>query len=339
VGHRRIRAGAAALIVLAGCGGSDQSEKPASRPSATVPKTGGPATAPAALKANGFVVVPRTNVALRPPDGFVVVPSLPGLGRTGTRSTFLVTQGRSPYDDPNDVVDEVASGYNDEAATARHGFEFESVERFSVDGRPAVGAVGTQTAEGRTFNKAIVVFPSEGFFVTLSATLETGDPLSAAEALAVLREARWSTRPGRGSLGFAITPAAGYTKQPSSAGLSYTFKGRLGQGVPLFLVNPSLGESPPAPADRRGAARARFSALPGNPAPESEHRVTIAGLPGWEFTGSGREDGREARIYVVELFTDEGDLGLVGSFDPARFRDQTEAFRLMARSLELTNDA
>jgi hypothetical protein len=301
----RIRAGVAALVVLVGCGGSDPSGKPASPPTATVPKTGGPATAPAALKAKGYVVVPRTNVGLRPPDGFVVVPSLPGLGRVGTRSTFLVTQGRSPYDDPNEVVDEVASGYNDEAATARHGFKFKSVERFTVDGRPAVGAVGTQT--------------------------------SAAEALAVLREARRSTRPGRGTLGFAITPAPGYVKEASSLGLSYTFKGRSGPGVPLFLVTPSLGERPPAPIDRRDAARARFEELPGNPAPEFEHRVTIAGLSGWEFTGSGREEGREARFYVVVLYTDDGYLALVGSFDPARFRDHTTAFKSMARSLELKN--
>jgi hypothetical protein len=40
---------------------------------------------------------------------------------------------------------------------------------------------------------------------------------------------------------------------------------------------------------------------------------------------------------VVVLYTDDGYLALVGSFDPARFRDHTAAFRSMARSLELKN--
>jgi hypothetical protein len=40
---------------------------------------------------------------------------------------------------------------------------------------------------------------------------------------------------------------------------------------------------------------------------------------------------------LVVLYTDDGYLGLVGSFDPARSRDHTAAFKSMARSLELTD--
>lgn len=281
-------------------------------------------------------MVARTNVALRPPDGFVVDATLPGLARRGTRSTFLVSQAPSPYEDPEEVVDEVETGFRDEAATAQKGLELRSVERLSVDGRPAVGAVGTQTAGGATFNKAIVILPAEGFLVTVSATLDQDDPVSAADALDVLRGARWSTQAAGGDLGFTVRPAPGYVKKASSGGLSYTRGGRSGPGVPVFLVNPSLGAAPTPEGERRDVARARFRALPGNPRPDAEDPVTIAGLPGWEFTGTGEEGGRERRYYAAVLFTEEGYLALVGTFDPTQHPNQTNAFRSMARSLELT---
>ena len=88
------------------------------------------------LEAEGYVVIPRSNVALRPPKGFVVDGSIPGLARKGTRSTFLVVQAESPYNDPQDVVDELMAGFNDKEATARQGLEFESVTRREVAGRP-----------------------------------------------------------------------------------------------------------------------------------------------------------------------------------------------------------
>ena len=290
------------------------------------------------LTADGYVVIPRTNVALRPPDGFVVDASLPGLVRTDAHSSFHVVQAESPSDDdPAKVVDELAAGFEDEQATAQKGLRFDSVKRFSVDGRPAVGAVGTQTARGTEFNKAVVTFVSDGFFVSLSATLATDDPLSAADALAVLREARWSATAGEGGLGFAITPAKDYVKQESSAGLTYTLNGESGPGVALFLVSPSLGAQPIPPADRQEAARARFAALPGKPVADAEDRVTIAGLPGWEFTGTGKENGLARTYYATVLFTDDGYLVLAGTFDPAKYPDQIKAFKSMARSLELTD--
>ena len=69
---------------------------------------------------------------------------------------------------------------------------------------------------------------------------------------------------------------------------------------------------------------------------DSEHRVTIAGLPGWEFTGTGTEGQRDRRYYVAVVFTDAGYVLLVGTFDPDRYEDQTDAFKTMARSFELT---
>ena len=333
---RGFPAAVAALAVLAGCGESGGDKATAEKPSSTVvPKTGGPATAPAALKAKGYAVVPRTNVALRPPKGFVVEASLPGLARPGTLSSFLVIQSSSPYDDPNDVIDELAEGLEDEAAGAAQGLEFASQERFSIDGRPAIAAVGTQKARGMRFNKAFVAFPSEGQLVMVTVTLAPDDPVSAADAVEVVRAARWSTKAGRGSLGFVVTPAPGYVKQPSSAGLGYTLKGASGPGVAQFLVNPSLGTGPIPAGERRDLARTRFGSLPGHPVAGSAAGVTIAGLPGWEFTGTGEEDGRERRYYAAVLFTDAGYLILAGTFDPDRHDDQIGAFRSMARSLEL----
>ena len=116
-----LRASLAAAGVLAACGGSgnDDDNQSDGGSTPTVRKTGGPATTPGVLEANGYVVVARTNVAPRPPDGFVVDASLPGFARRGTRSTFLVSQTTMPYEDPEDVVDEVEAGFRGEPRARR----------------------------------------------------------------------------------------------------------------------------------------------------------------------------------------------------------------------------
>jgi len=330
----------AGVVVVAGCGGSEgggETAPVATATRTTAPETGGPATTRSELEAKGYVVIPRSNVALRPPKGFVVDGSIPGLARKGSRSTFLVVQAESPYNDPQDVVDELMAGFNDEATAARQGLEFDSVTRLRVDGRPAVGATGTQTAQGAEFNKAILAFPSEGYLVTLTATLEPDDPVSAGAALAVLRQARWASKAAAGGTGFTITPANGYEKQTSSVGLVYTLNGDSGPGVAQFLAQESMGAGATPASSRRDAARARFAALPGSPEITTEREVDIAGLPGVELTGAGREDGRE-RYYAAMLFTDDGYVLLVGTFGLDRYpADQTRAFRSMAHSFELTS--
>ena len=331
----------AGVVLVAGCGGSEsgaETEPVATATRTAAPETGGPATTRSELEAEGYVVIPRSNVALRPPEGFVVDGSIPGLARKGSRSTFLVVQAKSPYTDPQDVVDELMAGFNDEEAAARQGLEFESVTRLEVDGRPAEGATGTQTARGAEFNKAILAFPSEGHLVTLSATLEPDDPVSAGAALAVLRQARWASKAAAGGAGFTITPAKGYEKQASSAGLVYTLDGDSGPGVAQFLAQESKGAGATPASGRRDAARARFAALPGNPEITTEREVDIAGLPGVELTGAGKEDGLERRYYAAMLFTDDGYVLLVGTFDVDRYpADQTRAFRSMAHSFKLTS--
>jgi hypothetical protein len=332
-----------ALVLLAGCGGSERADKPAATPTRTAhntPKTGGPATSPAALEAKGYVVIPRTNIALRPPDGFVVDDSMPGLvhrGGTGA-TTIMVAQMQSRYDDPDKVVDDMITGLKDKSKAAAQGLEFDSVQRISVDGRPAVGAVGTQKARGATFKKAFVAFPSEGFLVTMTATLEPGTPVSAADAFAVVRGARWAAKSATGKLDYSIKPAAGYDKLKSSAGLGYSLDGKQAPGVPLFIVRAVNGSHvPPGSEDQAlEAAEAAFRGLAGNPTPDTEERVTVAGLLGWELAGNGSENGRKTQTYAAFLFTDDDRLlTLVGTFDPDSYPDQTEAFRAMARSLKL----
>jgi hypothetical protein len=331
------------LALLGGCGGSDRAEKPAATSPAAAPKTpktGGPATSPAALEAKGYVVIPRTNIALRAPDGFVVDDALPGLVHRDARgsTTIMVAQSQARYDDPDKVVDDMAAGLRDKSKTAKQGLEFDSVQRISVDRRPAVGAVGTQKARGVTFKKAFVAFPSEGFLVTLTATLEPDTPVSAADAFAVLRGARWAAKSATGKLDYSIRPAAGYVKFRSSAGLGYSLDGKHAPGVPLFIVQAVNGSHVPPGSDDQEleAAEAAFRGLAGNPTTDSEERVTIAGLPGWELAGNGSENGRKTKTYAAFLFTDDDRLlTLVGTFDPDSYPDQTEAFRSMARSLKL----
>jgi hypothetical protein len=101
----------------------------------------------------------------------------------------------------------------------------------------------------------------------------------------------------------------------------------------VFLVQLQRGPSPPEIA-QQDAAQATFSKLAGHPTAESQEQVTIGGHPGWELTGTGREHGREVKVYAAFVFTDHGTVSAVG-FDPVGVPDQTEAFRAMAHSLKL----
>jgi hypothetical protein len=130
-----------ALALLAGCGGSERAEKPAATQTATAPKTpttGGHATSPSALRAQGYVVMPRTNVALRRPKGFELDESIPAFVRPGTRNSILVSQMLSRHEDPDQVIDEMIAGLKDKSKGAAQGLEFESGSASrSTAGRPS----------------------------------------------------------------------------------------------------------------------------------------------------------------------------------------------------------
>jgi hypothetical protein len=324
-----------ALALLAGCGGSDRAEKPAATPTATThdtPKTGGPATSPEALEAKGYVVIPRTNVALRPPDRFVVDDSLPGLSRPDGHdyTSIVVEQRQTPYDDPDKAAGELAAGLKNDGPR----IEWKSVERVTVDGRPAVAAVGTEKANGETYKKAFVGFPAEGFSVMLTATLEPDVPTSAADALAVLRDARWSTTTARGDVGFAVKPAKGYDKLATSSGIAYS-RGKAKAGVPLFVGKAMNTATTVDENEWWEVGREAFAGITGDATVDTEQQVTIAGIPGRELIGSGTRNGRKSKTYVVVLFLDGRVLTLAGTFDPDRYPDQIRAFKSMAHSLRL----
>jgi len=327
-GRRRTSTVLVLLLVAGSCGGSDDGE----------PSTAGNKSrtgTQAASESGSYVDIPRTNLALEPPEGFKVDERLPGLSRPGTLSAFLVIQSAAKAENPETVLDGLEAGFKDEARTARQGVKIEKTERFEVEGHPAVAATGSQTARGTEFAKAVVAFPVDGNLVIATATLEADDPVSAQDALDVLRRARWSEQSAGGSASLTITPAKGYEEKQTSAGLLYTLDGRTGAGVPTFTVIPSFSGGETPKSQRRDSARGRFEQLPGNPSVETERSITIDGVSGSELTGSGSENGRAREYYTVILFTQDGYVIAVGTFDPAAHPDQRKAFERMARSLKL----
>lgn len=308
-------------LVLAGLLGACTQQKPAT-PAPPPPSSAEPVVE--------HVAIPRTKVLLQVPDGMRVAEELPGLGRSNSRSTVLVSTLPRTDKTADQVLDGLAEGFTSPKAVAQ-GIGLEPVRRLTVAGFPAISTSGTQKTAQGTFAKAMVAMVTDESTVLLTGTLEEGDPLSAKDLLAVLTAAKWSATAAPGDLGYDLTPAPGYQRdQAYSQGILLSLGGATGPDVPKLVLAPSLGQGSVPENERRDFATGRFGQLPPKPTAETTTQVEIAGLRGFELTGPGA-DGKT--VYAVMLFNANGYVLISGDFKPAKHPDQLPAFRAMARSL------
>src|SRR5688500_13382393 len=93
---------ATVIAALVACCGDDHSSE--SRPSA-----GPPVHSMRELSAAGYVVIPRTNVALKPPGGFQVAEDFPTL--VSDYSEITVIQERPAQPDPKKALEELEATF------------------------------------------------------------------------------------------------------------------------------------------------------------------------------------------------------------------------------------
>ncbi|GAA1315161.1 hypothetical protein [Saccharothrix xinjiangensis] len=292
-----------------------------------------PALAENAATGSGHVPIPRTNVLLRLPDGLEVDPSLPGLARPGANTSVVVMSQPLVDTTPEEAREEMADGLSGPKARLQ-GMDMDEPRELDVAGHPAIAVTGEQLASGAVYRKAIVALFTEKTFVMMTGTIEPGDPLTANELLTTLTDARWSDETAAGDLGFELTPAPGYQRQEgSTSSVIITLDGETGPNAPSLVAAPSLGDNPVEEGEREEFARKRFTKLPSTPQVESVTEVEVAGLPGFELTGSNRAG---VVTYGAVLFTEVGYLVITGRFDPDLHPDQVPAFQEMTRSLVLT---
>ncbi|RZS39005.1 hypothetical protein EV193_104216 [Herbihabitans rhizosphaerae] len=305
-----------ATAVLAGCSQSTAGA-PSPAPEPTVSAPGAPQP------------IPRTRVSLRVPAGFMVDGRMPGLCRAGTSSGVIVVESALHGKTPEQAMEKMAAGLR--RRPNPQGLEFDSVDRGTVAGMPAVLATGVQRISDQTFGKTTVAFAAPDAMVIMTGTLQYGDPLPIAELSAVLRDARWGDRAAPGDLGYDIRPAPGYTRMINSAGLSFTLGGRQEMGVPRFVVHRSASDVVLPEESRRQFAEQRFGQMPGSPAVGTINAKAVAGRSAFEITGQSAEKG--LTMYAVIVFDGKRYILMSGGFDPAKHPDQLPAFRAMADSL------
>jgi hypothetical protein len=315
------------VVLLGGCAGP----LTPTAESSTSPSTSVTTISADPVALGDFTAIPRTNILLRVPDGMAVDERLSGLGEPGTRNSIVVTTMPAGEQTPQEMMNEMADGFTGSKA-AKQGLELGEVRRLTIAGRPAVVTSGVQRQAGQTYAKAIAVLAADDTVVLISGTAEEDGSLTADDLLAVLTSARWSAETAEGDLGFDLTPAAGYERKDAAGGaVLFTLGGASGADAPKLLAAPSLGQAGVAESGRRSFAVTRFEGLPAKPAADATTEVEIAGLPGFELTGTGSRGGET--VYAAIVFTDDGYIVVAGDFDPATHPDQLPAFREMARSL------
>ncbi|WP_340684063.1 hypothetical protein LCL61_37165 [Amycolatopsis coloradensis] len=312
---------AAVLVSVAGCGSTQRTGQ------VSAPSTAASSPAASVAPTGDEQAIPRTRISLPVPEGLRVEPSLPGIGRSNSRTSIVVTEQPVNGKPVREVLDEVAAGMTGEQAK-RQGMEWEKPVETTIAGFPAFLTSGTQTVSMGTFRKVNGILAAEGVLVVITGTLEPGDPLTVDDFKKVIIGARWSAEAAPGSIGFDLTPAEGYQRKESTAALSFT---RGGQGGPKLVAAPSMGQGR-LPEDKRAYAVDRFGKTPSAPSADTVTEVTIAALSGFEMVG---RDNKGRTAYGVMTFTDTGYIFVAGDFDPAKHGDQLPAFKQMARSLVL----
>lgn len=301
-------AGVVAALV-AGCGGSDDD-----KPESTQPET-----------SRDYVVIPRTNIALKPPAGFELSAVDPSLTRKSNSSYIRVFQAELPPKTLDELEAEYTAGDRDTRS------KWDSVERVKVDGRDALAASGTLSSESGTSPIVEVTFLSGTSIVQLTSVLADDDPVSPDEMLTVLQAAKWSNERGAGELPFIVLPEPGYEELVASDMLVFSLNHELKEDAPhLTFKLDGVGAIPRT--DQQKYARERF--LGRVRSVTSERPVGIAGFRGWEFTGTGAQNA-DHRVYMTVLFVRKTVLIAAGGYDTKSYDNQISAFKKMTRSLVL----
>jgi hypothetical protein len=276
------------------------------------------------LSAAGYVVIPRTNVALKPPGGFQVAEDFPAL--VSDYSEITVIQERPAQPDPKKALEELEATFISGTAGGEE-TELRPYERVKIDGRTGFAAYGVQPSEEgyRSFGKAVVGFHEGEFDVTVIATVSAKEKLTEEQLLRTLKGLRWSEERAPGELSFSGTPANGFEQLPSSYRLIYALGGKSGLDVPTFRVTREFLPEPVPKREQREFAEYLAPVRYGGP-------IKVDGLRGWEF-----DDGQSAGndTYGAVLFTGDEYILALGSTRPDTARKYVAAFRKMTRSLEV----
>ncbi|WP_232667286.1 hypothetical protein [Pseudonocardia sp. TRM90224] len=322
----------AGALLLAACGSAPPMPPP------PPPPVGPPAPSlqlgppPTSAPSTGHLPIPRTRVAIKPPDGMVVDETLPGLARTDVATTVRVIEtARDPNEPAPKVVEQVAGGYRSEAQANLADLKVASIREVQVAGFPAVAVEATQAVQEGILGRAMVSIVSNDSIVLLDGTIAPGDPLTPAALLTSLLDARWLDVAAAGSLGFDLTPAAGFKRLPSSTTIAVSLDGSTAPGAPLLVASAPNIQAPIAAADRKIFAEQQLESLTGEKAYDSATPIEVSGLTGWEML----DRGPGLSVYLVVLFAGDWSLVLAGSFDSKVHPDQVPAFQTMARSVVL----
>jgi hypothetical protein len=246
-----------------------------------------------------------TKVSLIPPKGFTKAENFQGLQQTETQSSIMVVTIPGP-------VAEILAGMTPENLS-RQGVLASSIDSLQINGLPAKLIRGTQSVQGITFGKRVLILGNETESILLNAAFpeslqETGEEIEQS-LLGLYYEAGKVIDP-MAALDYSMDVSATKLKFGTAMGnsLIFTVDGKVPTASPdqtSLIVAQSFAES--NPEDKKQFAINRLMQTPLQiQSMEDVQEIRIDGLEGYEIyaIGQNAKTGEKEYLYQVMLFTD-----------------------------------
>lgn len=255
-----------------------------------------------------------TKVSLIVPEGFTQADNFPGLQQTETSSSIMVVSIPGP-------VSQMLTALTPEAL-ATQGITTSWIEPLLINGLSAMLIRGTQTAQGISFGKRILILGNESETLMLNSNFpeeaaESGEKIEqalftvyyeAGKSIDPLAEMNWEVEVTGSRLQFG--KAIGNT-------LLFTVDGKVptaSEDKSSLIIGQSISDS--NPADKRNFAINRVLQTPYQiESPEYVRDITVDGMEGVELYAIGKDSktNQPAYVYQLILFDGKGYFLLIGT--------------------------
>jgi len=308
----------------------------ADRSRARIASTAGPAIVASGIATSpmppGYVAIPKTDIWLLPPAGFLPSADLPGLVQSATGATVMVIEMKTPF---TELRPNLESGNLTDQGT-----ELLQQVSVTIDDQPGI-LVQTrrESADGAKL-KWIATFGDSRRSCSLTATLPES---LAADLSEVLCQTLLGAKSARGKipdplaeLGFGLdVPPELKLAQREGEILTYTKDGT----IPAAMDEPVclIGRMPaPSAADERKSFAEqllRQNRWLGTLDLQSNAGTMVNGLPGYEVEGFARDTSGQVSLLVYELALFDGDhCYFVQGLTSDRYGQYLAKYRTMAHS-------
>lgn len=278
------------------------------------------------------ISIPGTKCTMIPPEGFTLSNRFSGFIQPSTGASIMLTELPAPYQ-------EISDGFTAEALRTK-GMELVSKRLIDLNGSKATMIVVTQTAQGISYKKQMLLLGDSSVSVIVNGIYPNGAEID--EKL--IEKALFTTRynqteqvdPEEAALYTISLEGSAFKPYKYVSGvLLYTEEDQLPTQKPTLMIGNSLSKVTTTDLKAYATSHLFTVVKPNKPKVIETNEIEIDGLTGIEIIAELEKPGKPTElVYHLILFTEDDDYFLIMGNSSVNIPEYTRRFKTIARTFK-----